>query len=104
GDVGNSKAIAGNKFMAAEFAVHPFETLIDYRPLCLSVFRKLLETTLKDWANILNSTSDRSEQFELHATIPPLDFRLFAQIAAQEVRFGMEPLQVPTDSDRFGEV
>jgi hypothetical protein len=42
--------------MAAEFAVHPFEALIDYRALCLPVFRKLLETTLKDWAGILKST------------------------------------------------
>src|SRR6201982_1701004 len=90
--------------MAAEFAVHPFEALIDYRALCLPIFRKLLETTLKDWAGILKSTSDRSEQFELHATIPPLDFRLFAQVAPEEVRFGMESLQVPTDGDRFGEV
>src|ERR1700720_1859432 len=90
--------------MAAEFAVHPFEALIDYRALCLPIFRKLLETTLKDWAGILKSTSDRSEQFEFHATIPPLDFRLFAQVAPQEVRFGMEPLkyrQMATDSERY---
>src|SRR5262249_60882659 len=41
GDVSNSKAIAGNKFMAIEFAVHPFETLIGYRALCFSVFREI---------------------------------------------------------------
>src|SRR5262245_9333550 len=28
-DVGNSETIAGNKFMAVKFAVHPFESLID---------------------------------------------------------------------------
>jgi len=66
------------------------------------VAASLLEKLLRR-GEPLNSTSDRSEQFEFHATIPPLDFRLFAQIAPQEVRFGMEPVQVPTDSDRFGE-
>lgn len=80
-DVGNSETIAGNKFMAVEFAVHPFESLIDYRALCLSVLRKLHETTLKDWAGMLKSTSDRSEQFDFHSTVPPLDLYLLTEVA-----------------------
>src|SRR5215510_11595137 len=79
--VGISETIAGNKFMAVEFAVHPFESLIDYRALCLSVLRKLLETTLKDWASVLKSTSDRSEQFDFHPTVPPLDLCLLTEVA-----------------------
>ena len=46
------------------------------------------ETALKDRTGILNRASDGSEQFQLHTPVPPLDLRLFAEIAPQKVRLG----------------
>src|SRR6516164_3486073 len=47
-DVGNREAIASNKFMSVQLAIHPFKALIDYRSLRLAVFWELLETALKN--------------------------------------------------------
>jgi hypothetical protein len=47
--------------MTVQFAIHPLETLIDYRPLRFAIFRKLLKAALKDRTGILNRASDRSE-------------------------------------------
>ncbi len=38
------------------------------------------------------------------ATGPPLDLRLFAEIAPQKVRLGMKSLQIAADRDRLGEI
>jgi hypothetical protein len=62
-------------------AIHPFEALINECTLSFAVVRELLETALEDRTGILNRASDGSEQFQLHTPVPPLDLRLFAEIA-----------------------
>ena len=47
-DVRDCEAVAGNELMSAQFAIHPFETPMNYRSLAFAVFRELLEATLKD--------------------------------------------------------
>ena len=66
--------------MSVQFMIHSFEALIDDRSLRLAIFRELLKikTPLKDRIGIVNRAYDWSKQFQLHATIPPLDLRLFA--------------------------
>src|SRR5262249_31644375 len=74
------------------------------RTVSFAVVRELLETALKNRTGILNRASDGSEQLQLHPPVPPLDFRLFAEIAPQKVRLGMKPLQIPANGDRLGEI
>ena len=81
-DIGDRKAVAGNKLMPVQFAIHPLEPLINYRPLRLTIFRELLEAALKDWTGVLNSAPDRSEKLKFHPAIPPLDVRLLTEVAS----------------------
>jgi hypothetical protein len=48
GNIGDREAVAGNKLMPVQFAIHPLKPLISYRPLRLAVFWELLKTALKD--------------------------------------------------------
>ncbi len=77
-DVGDSKAVARNELMSVQFMIHSFEALINDRALRLAIFRKLLNTPLKDRVGILKRACDWSKQFQFHPAIPPLDLRLFA--------------------------
>ena len=45
--VRDCEAVAGNELLSAQFAIHPFETLI-YRSLFFAIFRELPEAALKD--------------------------------------------------------
>src|SRR6266480_4054366 len=103
GDVGDRKAVACDKLVSVQFAIHPFEPLLHDRTLRLAILWELLETALKDRTGILNRASNRSEQLQLHSPVPHLDLRLFAQIAPEQVRFRMKPLQIAADRDRLAE-
>ena len=96
-DVRDCEAVAGNELMSAQFAIHPFETPINYRSLLFAVFRKLLEAALKDRTGILNRAYNRSQEFQFHPTILPLDLGLCVQVAPEKIRFRMKPLQVPAN-------
>lgn len=61
GNIGDREAVAGNKLMSVQFAIHPLKPLIDYRPLRLAIFRELPKAVLKDWIGILKGATDRSE-------------------------------------------
>jgi hypothetical protein len=91
-DVSNREAVAGNELMPVQFAIHPFETLTSHRSLRFAEFRELLETSLKDRTGILKSASDRSQQFNFHPSVPPLDLGLFTEVAPKKVRFRMPSL------------
>src|SRR6516165_10342969 len=103
GDVGDRETIARDKLLSAQFAVHPFESLIDDRTLRFTVVRELLVTALEDRTGVLNCPADCGEQLQFHPPIPHLDLRLFAQVAPKQVRLGMKPLQIAADRDRLGE-
>src|SRR5262249_20609796 len=103
GDVGDSETVASDKLLSVQLAIHPFESLMDDRPLRFAVVRELLETSLKDRARILNRASDCGEQLQFHPPVPHLDLRLLAQAAPEQVWLGMKPLQVAADRDRLGE-
>src|SRR5262249_30042441 len=103
GDVGDSETVASDKLLSVQFAIHPFESLMDDRTLRFAVVRELLETTLKDRARILNRASDCGEQLQFHPPVPHLDLRLLAQAAPEQVWLGMKPLQVAADRDRLGQ-
>jgi hypothetical protein len=90
--------------MSAQFAIHPFETPINHRSLLFAVFRELLEAALKDRTDVLNRACNRSEQFQFHPTIPPLDLGLFAEVAPEEIWFRMKPLEVPANCYWLGEM
>ena len=77
-DIGDCKAVARNELMSVQFVIHSFQALINDRSLRLAVFRKLLNTPLKDRVRILTRASDWSKQFKFHPAIPPLDLRLLA--------------------------
>src|SRR5262245_56406603 len=76
GDVGDRETVARDKLVSVQFMIHPFESLMRDRALCLTVVRELLETALKDRTRILNRASDCSEQFQFHPPVPHLDLRL----------------------------
>ena len=59
GNVGDREAVARNKLMSVQFAIHPLKPLINHHPLRLTIFRELLKTALKDWTGILNRAPDR---------------------------------------------
>ena len=82
GNIGDREAVAGNKLMPVEFAIHPFKPLINYRPLRFAIFRELLKAVLKNWTGILNRAPDRSEKLEFHPAVPPLDVRLLTEVAS----------------------
>jgi hypothetical protein len=75
-DIGDSKAVARNELMSVQFVIHSFEALINDRSLRLAIFRKLLNTPLKDRVRILKRASDWRKQFKFHPAIPPLDLHL----------------------------
>ena len=77
-DIGDSQAVARNELMSVQFVIHSFEALRNGRSLRVAIFRKLLNTPLKDRVRILKRASDRSKQFKFHPAIPPLDLRLLA--------------------------
>ena len=52
------------------------------RTLRFAVIRKLFEPALKDRTGILNCASDCSEKFQFHPAVPPLDLRLFTEVAS----------------------
>src|SRR5260370_41481028 len=80
------KRFPRDELVSVQLAIHPFQALMNGRTLSFAVVRELLETALKDRTGILNRASDSSEQFQLHPPVPPLDLRLFAEIAPQKVR------------------
>ena len=48
GDVGDRETVARDKLVSVQFTIHPFESLMRDRALCLTVVRELLETALKE--------------------------------------------------------
>jgi hypothetical protein len=102
--VGDCKAVGGNELMSVQFLIHPFEALISDRSLGFAIFRKLSKAVLKQWIGVLGRATDWSEQFQFHPAIPPLDFRLFAHAAPEEVGFRLKPLRIPADCNRLGQV
>src|SRR5215510_3646614 len=60
-NIGDREAVAGNKLMPVQFAIHPLKPLISYRPLRFAIFRELLKAALKDWTGVLNRAPDRGE-------------------------------------------
>src|SRR5262249_28146674 len=101
---GDCEAVPRDELVSVQLAIHPFQALMNDRTLSFAVVRELLETALKNRTGILNRASDGSEQLQLHPPVPPLDFRLFAEISPQKVRLGMKPLQIPANGDRLGEI
>ena len=77
-DVGDSEAVARNELLSVQLVIHSLQTLINDCSLGLAIFRKLLNTPLKDRIGILKRASDWSKQFQFHTAIPPLDLCLFA--------------------------
>ena len=47
-DVGDCEAVPRDELVSVQFAIHPFEALIDYRSLRLAVFWELFNSALKD--------------------------------------------------------
>jgi len=51
--MGHCKAVGGNELIFVQFLIHPFEALINDRPLGFAIFRKLSKAVLKQWIGIL---------------------------------------------------
>jgi hypothetical protein len=85
-DVGDCESVPRDELVSVQFAIHPFQALMNDRALNFAVLRVLLETALKDRTGILNRASDGGEQFQLHPPVPPLNLCLFAEIAPQKIR------------------
>lgn len=93
-NVGHRVARTGDELAALQLPVEPFELVVRRLELRRAVVFELLDPVGEHRARVLERAPDGSEQVQFRSAAPSLDLGNLARVAAEQVRIGMERLEI----------